>query len=104
MSVIGALRGAVSIDAGRLSAAPGSASATLGWPRRAAEGPRLDRRAGPSDADSCPVDAWLVEPVSVSEVSAHATPVPVAMAAPIPNATAKAPSRPMCAPAPPQER
>jgi hypothetical protein len=96
MSATGALRGAVSIGAGRLSTAAGStpASAMLGWPRRAGEGPRLLRRVGPADAESCPVDAWLAEPVSVSEVSAHATPVPVAMAAPIPNATAKAPSRP----------
>jgi hypothetical protein len=58
-----------------------------------------DEDAAP-DVEPVPVDPdgdELCVDEPESGVSAHATPVPVATAAPTPNATAKAPIRPTCA-------
>ena len=73
---------------------------------RAGAGPRLLRRAGPEEADGADVPAFACSeacpegPVPLSVPSARATPVPVAIAAPMPNATASEPTRPMYPAAP----
>jgi hypothetical protein len=92
-----------SVAAGRgVAAARPTAASSLAAVRvlRAGFDARVPRRVGPaeveveSDDADCP-ELRPVDPVSeVSEGSAHA--VPEAIAAPIPNATASAPTRPMC--------